>query len=86
MQLKQAQSHQAGPAAASSVKIAFTDLENYKLILKVMTSSDVSEVLDVGRGVPEELEFQIQMEAADGTIRYNRAQPYQQKKFRILTQ
>ena len=62
------------------------DLENYKLILKVMTSSDVSEVLDVGRGVPEELEFQIQMEAADGTIRYNRAQPYQQKKFRILTQ
>ena len=75
-----------GLAAASSVKIVSKDPENKKLILKVMTSSDVSEVLDVGRGVPEELEFQIQMEAADGTIRYNRAQPYQQKKFRILTQ
>ena len=71
--------------AASSLKIVFKDPKNKKLILKVMTSSDVSEVLDVGRGVPEELDFQIQMEAADGTIRY-RAQPYQQKKFRILTQ
>jgi hypothetical protein len=31
--------------------------------------SDVSQVVDAVRGVAEELEFQIQMEAADGTIR-----------------
>ena len=34
-----------------------------------MSSSNGSQVINVGRVVPEELEIKIEMEAADGTIR-----------------